>query len=126
MDARLADGSRLNAVIKPAALNGPLVSIRRIGCGPLTVEDLLDERIGHVRDARIPFRLRQIPHQHHRLRRDQGSGKTTLLNAPSRYIRTTERIVTIEDTAELQLQQPHVAKMEAQPVDLEGEGAVSV
>jgi pilus assembly protein CpaF len=125
VDARLADGSRLNAVIKPAALNGPLVSIRRIGMRPLTVEDLLTNEsvtseMLEFLSACVKSRINII------VSGGTGSGKTTLLNALSRYIRTTERIVTIEDTAELQLQQPHVAKMEAQPVDLEGEGAVSV
>jgi pilus assembly protein CpaF len=125
VDARLADGSRLNAVIKPAALNGPLVSIRRLGVRPLTVEDLLaNESITpemlEFLSACVKCRINIV------VSGGTGSGKTTLLNALSRYIRSTERVVTIEDTAELQLQQPHVAKMEAQPNDAAGEGAVSV
>jgi pilus assembly protein CpaF len=125
VDARLADGSRLNVVIKPAALNGPLVSIRRIGVRPLTVDDLLaNESVTpemlEFLSACVKSRVNII------VSGGTGSGKTTLLNALSRYIRTTERVVTVEDTAELQLQQPHVAKMEAQPVGPEGEGGVSM
>jgi pilus assembly protein CpaF len=125
LDARLADGSRLNAVLKPPALNGPLVSIRRFGVRPLTVDDLLtnESLTGEMLDflaACARGRINII------VSGGTGSGKTTLLNALSRFIPSTERVVTIEDTAELELQQPHVAKLESQPADLGGEGEVTM
>jgi pilus assembly protein CpaF len=125
VDARLSDGSRLNAVLNPPALNGPLVSIRRFGVRPLTIEDLLanDSLTKEMHDflaACVTARVNMI------ISGGTGSGKTTLLNALSRYIPSSERLVTIEDTAELELQQPHVAKLEAQPADLHGEGQVSM
>jgi pilus assembly protein CpaF len=123
LDAQLPDGSRLNVVIKPPALNGPLVSIRRFGLRPLAVEDLLAN--GSLAKEMLDFlaacveaRISMI------ISGGTGSGKTTLLNALSRFIPASERVVTIEDTAELQLQQPHVAKMEAQPANREGETAI--
>jgi pilus assembly protein CpaF len=125
VDARLANGSRLNAVLKPPALNGPLVSIRRFGVRPLTVEDLLanesltTEMLDFL-SACVKARINMV------ISGGSGSGKTTLLNALSRYIPHTERVVTVEDTAELELQQSHVAKMEAQPADRNGEGGVSM
>src|SRR5262249_35360728 len=125
VDARLPDGSRLNAVIKPAALNGPLVSIRRFGVRPLTAEDLLaneslsPEMLDFL-TACVKCRINMI------ISGGSGSGKTTLLNALSRYIPHSERVVAVEDTAELELQQPHVAKLEAQPSDREGAGEVSL
>jgi pilus assembly protein CpaF len=124
-DARLPDGSRLNAVLNPPALNGPLVSIRRFGVRPLTADDLLAN--GSLAKEMLDFlaacvkgRLNTI------VSGGSGSGKTTLLNALSRYVPSSERLVTVEDTAELELQQPHVAKMEAQPRDLKGEGEVTM
>jgi pilus assembly protein CpaF len=125
VDARLPDGSRVNVVLKPPALNGPLVSIRRFGVRPLTVEDLLakDSLTKEMLDflsACVKARLNIM------ISGGTGSGKTTLLNALSRFIPSTERMVTIEDTAELELQQPHLAKMEAQPADLDGEGEVTI
>jgi pilus assembly protein CpaF len=125
VDVRLPDGSRLNAVLKPPALNGPLVSIRRFGARPLTVDDLLanDSLATEMLDflaAGVKTRLNTI------ISGGTGSGKTTLLNALSRYIPSSERVVTIEDTAELELQQPHVAKLESQPADLKGEGEVKL
>jgi pilus assembly protein CpaF len=124
-DVRLPDGSRLNAVLKPPALNGPLVSIRRFGSRPLTVDDLLaNESLAtemlEFLAAGVKTRLNMI------ISGGTGSGKTTLLNALSRYIPSSERVVTIEDTAELELQQPHVAKLESQPADLKGEGEVKL
>jgi pilus assembly protein CpaF len=124
-DARLADGSRLNAVLNPPALNGPLVSIRRFGARPLTVDDLLanESLAKEMLDflaAGVKARLNIL------ISGGTGSGKTTLLNALSRYIPSTERVVTIEDTAELELQQPHVAKMESQPSDMKGQGEVTM
>ena len=125
LDARLPDGSRLNAVLNPPALNGPLVSIRRFGVRPLTVDDLLsnDSLTKEMLDflaACVKCRINLI------VSGGTGSGKTTLLNALSRFIPSTERVVTIEDTAELELQQPHVAKMESQPADPNGEGEVTM
>jgi pilus assembly protein CpaF len=123
LDAQLPDGSRLNIVIKPPALNGPLVSIRRFGLRPLAVEDLLvngslPKEMLDFLAACVQSRISMI------ISGGTGSGKTTLLNALSRFIPASERVVTIEDTAELQLQQPHVAKMEAQPANREGETAI--
>src|SRR5262245_15008918 len=125
VDARLPDGSRLNVVGKPPALNGPLVSIRRFGIRPLTVEDLL--AYGSITTEMLDFlsacvkaRISMI------ISGGTGSGKTTLLNALSRYIPSSERIITIEDTAELELQQPHVAKMESLLADEKGKGAISM
>ncbi len=125
IDARLRDGSRLNAVLNPPALNGPLVSIRRFGVRPLTIDDLLayESLTGEMLDfleACVKARINMI------VSGGTGSGKTTLLNALSRFIPGMERIVTIEDTAELELQQPHVAKLESQPADLDGQGEVTM
>jgi pilus assembly protein CpaF len=125
VDARLPDGSRLNAVLNPPALNGPLVSIRRFGVRPLTVEDLLKneamaKEMLEFLAACVKCRMNIV------ISGGTGSGKTTLLNALSRYISSSERLVTVEDTAELELQQPHVAKMEAQPAGLDGQGAVTM
>jgi pilus assembly protein CpaF len=125
LDARLQDGSRLNAVLNPPALNGPLVSIRRFGVRPLTVDDMLaNETVTREMldflSACVQGRINIL------ISGGTGSGKTTLLNALSRFIPGSERLVTIEDTAELELQQPHVAKLEAQPADLAGEGEVTL
>jgi pilus assembly protein CpaF len=125
VDARLPDGSRLNAVLKPPSLNGPLVSIRRFGVRPLAAEDLcanesLTEEMSTFLSACVKCRVNIV------VSGGTGSGKTTLLNALSRFIPSTERVITIEDTAELELQQPHVAKMESQPGNLQGDGEVTV
>ncbi len=125
LDVRLHDGSRMNVVLNPPALNGPLVAIRRFGVRPLTVDDLLahETLTREMLDflaACVKARISMI------VSGGTGSGKTTLLNALSRFIPTTERVVTIEDTAELQLQQPHVAKLESQPPDLDGAGEVTM
>jgi pilus assembly protein CpaF len=125
LDVRLHDGSRMNVVLNPPALNGPLVAIRRFGVRPLTVDDLLanealTREMLDFLSACVKARINMI------VSGGTGSGKTTLLNALSRFIASTERVVTIEDTAELQLQQPHVAKLESQPADLDGEGAVTM
>ncbi len=125
VDARLPDGSRLNIVLKPPALNGPLVSIRRFGTRPLTAQDLLlnESLAAEMLDflaACVKARINLI------VSGGTGAGKTTLLNALSVFIPDSERVVTIEDTAELQLQQRHVAKMEALSADPEGGGAVSL
>lgn len=125
VDARLPDGSRLNAVLNPPALNGPLVSIRRFGVRPLTADDLLANE--SLTREMLDFLAACVKgHLNIIVSGGTGSGKTTLLNALSRFIPGTERVVTIEDTAELELQQPHVAKLEAQPADLDGKGQVTM
>ncbi len=124
VDARLADGSRLNAVLKPLALDGALVSIRRFAARPLKAEDLIARRAATAQ--MLEFLAACV-----RARRNilisggTGSGKTTLLNMLSGAIPAGERIVTIEDAAELRLQQPHVARMETRPPNLEGKGEVT-
>ncbi len=124
VDARLPDGSRLNAVIAPIALDGPLVSIRRFGSKPLQVEDLIKFRaitteMLQFLAACVEARLNMI------ISGGTGSGKTTLLNGLSRYIPADERVATIEDAAELRLQQPHIARMETRVANVEGEGAIT-
>jgi pilus assembly protein CpaF len=124
LDARLPDGSRLNAVLTPPALNGPLVSIRRFGLRPLAAEDLLvneslTPEMLEFLAACVKARINII------IAGGTGSGKTSLLNALSRYIPNSERLVTIEDTPEMELQQVNVAKMEAQPGDPQGEGQIT-
>jgi pilus assembly protein CpaF len=124
VDARLSDGSRVNAIIPPLALDGPLLSIRRFGRSPLTVEDLLRVRsltpeMVLVLRAMVRGRLNVL------ISGGTGSGKTTLLNCLSSFIPDTERIVTIEDSAELQLQQPHVCRLETRPPNIEGRGEVT-
>jgi pilus assembly protein CpaF len=124
VDARLPDGSRLNAIIYPLALEGPLVSIRRFGARPLLVDDLLANQsitpeIIEFLEACIEARINII------ISGGTGSGKTTLLNALSKYIPADERVATIEDAAELQLQQPHVVRMETRAANLEGHGEVT-
>ena len=124
VDARLPDGSRLNAIIHPLALEGPLVSIRRFGARPLLIEDLLFNRsltpeILDFLSACVSARINMV------ISGGTGSGKTTLLNALSSFIPADERVATIEDAAELQLQQPHVVRMETRPRNIEGEGEVT-
>ncbi|HXG32120.1 MAG TPA: CpaF family protein [Bryobacteraceae bacterium] len=125
VDARLPDGSRVNAVIPPVAVDGPLLSIRRFGRDPLTAQDLLrmmtmTEGILLFLEACVKSRLNII------VSGGTGAGKTTLLNVLSGYIPEDERIVTIEDAAELQLRQTHVARMEARPPNIEGKGAIKI
>jgi pilus assembly protein CpaF len=122
VDIRLPDGSRLNAVIPPLALNGPLVSIRRFGVRPLLMEDLLAsgtlaQAMADFLEACVAARINII------ISGGTGSGKTTLLNCLSRYISHAERVATIEDTAELYLQQPHVVMMESRPSGPDETGA---
>jgi len=125
VDARLPDGSRLNAVIKPLALNGPLVSIRRFGARPLMIEDLL--RYGSITQEMVDFLAACIKARINIvISGGAGSGKTTLLNSLSRYIPKNERVATIEDAAELLLQQPHVVKMETRAANLEGTGEIQM
>ncbi len=123
VDARLSDGSRVNAIIPPLAVDGPLLSIRRFGTDRLMPDDLVAK--GSVTrgmmmllEGVVRARLNLI------VSGGTGAGKTTLLNALSAFISPKERIVTIEDAAELQLKQPHLARLETRPANLEGNGAV--
>ncbi len=123
VDARLPDGSRINAVIAPVAVKGPLLSIRRFSAEKITAADLVEmgsagPQVMEFLSACVKARLNIL------ITGGTGSGKTTLLNVLSSFIGADERIVTIEDTAELQLQQEHVASMETRPPNLEGEGAI--
>jgi pilus assembly protein CpaF len=124
VDARLADGSRLNAVIAPLALDGALVSIRRFGSNPLTIERLIATQ--SITQEMVDFLAACVEARVNILiSGGTGSGKTTLLNCLSRYIPGSERVATIEDAAELRLQQPHVVRMETRTVNVEGEGEIS-
>jgi pilus assembly protein CpaF len=123
VDARLPDGSRVNAIIPPLALDGPVLSIRRFGV-KLNVEDLMANatmppEFAEFLNAVIVARLNML------ISGGTGAGKTTLLNSLSRFIPHDERLVTIEDSAELQLQQPHVVRLETRPPNLEGVGEVT-
>ena len=124
VDARLKDGSRVNAIIPPLALDGPALSIRRFAVELLSMTDLerlgtLTAELAQVFSAIVRGRLNVL------ISGGTGAGKTTLLNLLSGFIPDTERIVTIEDSAELQLQQPHVVRLETRPPNIEGRGAVS-
>ena len=123
VDARLPDGSRVNAIIPPLALDGSAMSIRRFGSKPMQLEDLLRHRafppvVMDFLSAAVQARCNVL------ISGGTGSGKTTLLNCLSRYVPAGERVVTIEDAAELQLQQPHVVRLETRPANIEGRGAV--
>ncbi|WP_417522982.1 CpaF family protein [Marinovum sp.] len=124
VDARLADGSRFNAMVPPIAVDGSLVSIRKFKKEKLAIDDLVKfgaftEEMAAYLQAAVACRLNVI------VSGGTGSGKTTTLNALSSFIDDSERILTIEDTAELQLQQTHVGRMESRPANVEGKGAVS-
>lgn len=124
VDARLADGSRVNAVVPPLAVDGPLMSIRKFAKTPITMERLTElgsipEDIAQVLAAIVAARRNVL------ISGGTGSGKTTLLNAMSAYIDGAERIVTIEDSAELQLQQRHIVRLETRPANIEGAGEVT-
>src|ERR1700738_4690692 len=123
VDARLSDESRVNAIIPPLAVDGPLLSIRRFGTDKLMPQDLVDKKaltsgMMELLQGAVKAKLNII------IVGGTGAGKTTLLNACSVFISNKERIVTIEDAAELQLKQPHVARLETRPPNLEGQGAV--
>lgn len=123
-DARLQDGSRVNAIIPPLALDGPAMSIRRFGHKPMQLEDLL--RAGAFTTQMIDFLAAAVQARCNVIiSGGTGSGKTTLLNCLSRYINVDERVITIEDAAELQLQQPHVVRLETRPSNMEGKGEVN-
>ena len=124
VDARLKDGSRVNAIIPPLALDGPVLSIRRFAVDPFKMSDLLQfgaltEQLAAVLRAAVQARLNIL------VSGGTGAGKTTLLNILSNFIPADERIVTIEDSAELQLQQEHVVRLETRPANIEGVGAVA-
>ncbi len=123
VDARLADGSRVNAIIPPLAIDGPCLSIRRFGRDPVTARNMIEnktltEPMLELLSAMVKGRLNIL------ISGGTGAGKTTLLNVLSGYIPNTDRIVTIEDAAELQLKQEHVVRLETRPPNIEGKGAV--
>jgi Flp pilus assembly CpaF family ATPase len=125
VDARLADGSRVNAIIPPLAVNGPALTIRKFGRDALTVHDLvtlgsLSPEMGELLHACVVARMNII------VSGGTGTGKTTLLNVLSGFIPPEDRIVTIEDAVELQLQQEHVIRLESRPQNIEGKGEVSI
>ncbi|MCA8274730.1 CpaF family protein [Burkholderia sp. AU30280] len=124
VDARLPDGSRVNAIIPPSAIDGPLMSIRRFAVNPLKMDDLvryhsLTPPMADLLDALSRAKVNVL------VSGGTGSGKTTLLNILSGFIPRNERIVTIEDAAELQLQQPHVLRLETRPPNIEGKGEIT-
>jgi len=124
VDARLPDGSRVNAIIPPLALDGPALSIRRFPADRLTIQRLIElgaltRDMAHVLAAAVRGRLNVL------ISGGTGTGKTTLLNCLSGEIPPSERIVTVEDSAELQLQQPHVVRLETRPPNIEGKGEVN-
>ncbi len=125
VDARLPDGSRVNAIIPPLSLNGPVITIRKFAADPFTVEDLigfgtLTPEVAEFLEACVRVRLNVV------VSGGTGSGKTTLLNVLSSFIPSDERIVTIEDAAELQLRQDHVVSLESRPPNFEGKGAIAI
>ncbi len=126
VDARLPDGSRVNAVIPPVAIDGPMVSIRRFAFIPLLMENLIGDELktltpamAHMLEALIKSKVNIL------ISGGTGAGKTTLLNILSGFIPDSERVVTIEDAAELQMQQPHVIRMETRPMNIEGKGEIT-
>jgi pilus assembly protein CpaF len=124
VDARLKDGSRVNAIVPPLAVDGPLVSIRKFGTMRPSMDNLIaansiTQEIAELLRSIVAARLNIL------ISGGTGSGKTTMLNAMSSYISNAERIVTIEDAAELQLQQPHVVRLETRPANIEGKGEIN-
>ena len=124
VDARLPDGSRVNVIIPPLALDGPVLSIRRFSSTPLTMGKLIElgslvPQMAEVLEGLAKAKINIL------ISGGTGSGKTTMLNILSGYIPATERIITIEDAAELQLQQPHVVRLETRPANIEGKGEVT-
>ncbi len=124
VDARLEDGSRVNAIIPPLSIDGPILSIRRFGADPLTIKNLVElkaltPQLVQVLEACVKARLNIL------ISGGTGAGKTTMLNCLSGFIPVDERLVTIEDSAELLLQQPHVVRLETRPPNIEGKGEVT-
>ena len=124
VDARLPDGSRVNAIIPPLAIDGPILSIRRFSVNPLSIENLLDYRSLTPPMVQVLQALGQAK-VNILISGGTGSGKTTMLNVLSGFIPAHERIVTIEDAAELQMRQPHVVRLETRPPNIEGRGEVN-
>jgi pilus assembly protein CpaF len=125
VDARLPDGSRVNAIVHPLAINGPMLTIRKFSSEPYTVSDLiafgtLDDRLAMFLDACVRGKLNIL------ISGGTGTGKTTLLNVVSSYVPADERVVTIEDAAELRLGQEHVLRLESRPANIEGRGQVTI
>jgi pilus assembly protein CpaF len=123
VDARLEDGSRVNAIIRPLTVDGPLISIRKFSKKPFTMEKMVEfgsltPQIAEVLGAAVKARMSLV------VSGGTGSGKTTMLNALSTHISHDERLITIEDAAELQLQQPHIGRLETRPPNIEGKGEV--
>ncbi len=123
VDARLSDGSRVNAIIPPLAVDGPVLSIRRFAVEPYRVSDLIEfgtltPALAELLQVAVKARLNML------ISGGTGAGKTTLLNVISNFIPSSERIITIEDSAELQLQQEHVVRLETRPPNIEGAGAI--
>lgn len=125
VDARLPDGSRVNAVIPPVALDGPMLSIRRFSVIPLTMGNLVNDYKSLTPDMALLLEGLARSKTNIIISGGTGSGKTTLLNIMSGYIPASERLITIEDAAELQLQQPHVIRLETRPANIEGKGEVT-
>ncbi len=124
VDARLPDGSRVNAVIPPIALDGPSISIRKFRAQPLTVDDLI--RMGSLSRGLADFLQDAVARRTSMIVvGGTGTGKTTVLNMLSRWINPAERLITIEDAAELRLEHPHVVRLETRPPNLEGEGEIT-
>jgi pilus assembly protein CpaF len=124
VDARLPDGSRVNAIIPPLAIDGAILSIRRFSVVPLRMDDFLNMKsltpeMAQIIEGLVKAKVNLL------IAGGTGTGKTTLLNIMSAYIPATERVITIEDAAELQLQQPHVVRMEVRPPNIEGKGEVT-
>jgi pilus assembly protein CpaF len=124
VDARLRDGSRVNAIIPPLAIDGPILSIRRFAADPYEMDDLINFKtltpeIGEILKGIVKARLNVL------ISGGTGSGKTTLLNVLSRFIPADERIITIEDSSELQLKQEHVIRLETRPPNIEGKGEIT-
>jgi pilus assembly protein CpaF len=123
VDARLPDGSRINVAVRPIAVDGPLVSIRKYSQRPFNMERLIE--VGSIRSQMVDVLSAAVRGRVSlMITGGTGSGKTTLLNALSNYIPSQERLITIEDAAELQLQQPHVGRLETRPPNIEGKGEV--
>lgn len=125
VDARLSDGSRVNAIIPPLALDGPAMTVRKFAEDPLTVEDLisfgtLDPQVARFLEAAVAGRINIL------VSGGTGAGKTTTLNVLSSFLPPDERIITIEDAAELRLMQPHIVRLESRPPNIEGKGQVSI
>ena len=125
VDARLKDGSRVNAIIPPLALRGPCLTIRKFAKQKLQASDLVN--FGALNNDMVIFLETAVKnHMNILISGGTGSGKTTLLNVLSNFIPSSERIITVEDAAELKLNQPHLVSLEARPPNLEGKGAISI